>query len=322
MENNNSTKSPAGGALASLFGEAPEKIEKAQIDEIQTPRRQSKRSENVDKLIQANPSLGRAWDRMEKNYKDFPYQELPTQEGESVIKRALRGLERQMNESEPTIQPRPPLKTDWIYGDESPDQRLGDVEDVVIKSTQMQVEKPAKREEPEQRVFLAFEKVDGVLTIELAWSIQTDRGTTHKGHENVIVMKSGDTGAVGQMREFKELIKGKTVSIWQIPPFYEAMNEFITPEMAPEFEPLHFWLKASGFMRFAMDVYSVEEEERDRLTLDCLRRRFGISAEPFRKNKNAYLLLRLWSMMGRDMISQEKNLAVAPLELDQTPSVD
>jgi len=312
-DNRNYDQKKAAGAVMQALGGKPSESVQVEIDEIQTPRKHPRRTAEVDKLIAANPSLGRAWERMEKNYKDNPYQELPkVGQGNSVIKRAIEGLNRHMTEQDPLIKARDEMDTTWIYGRESR-PAIVDVSDALVlerPAAPKPASKPSAADAPEKLAFLAFDKRDGVLTIELAWSVQSERGTRHLGE--VIELRSGDPKAIDQMRVFREKVEGKRVNIWDIPPFFQAMDEF----MAPEFEPLHLWLKATGLMRFSMGLYSVDEVDRERLSLGCLCRRFVVSLEEHRKNKNAFMLLRLRSMMDGDLINRAKNKPVAPLELD------
>lgn len=285
------------------------------VDEIQAPRRAPVKSAGVEKMIADIPALGRAWERMEKNHKDNPYQDLPEGGDDSPIGRALRGVQQWNADGgaaggggAPAL-PLPTLDTSWIYGAEPARFDTAGAEDA-----RMVAPDAAASGDQDAPVFLFFEQSEGRLSIELAWAEQTARGS--KMHDRLIVLEEGSDTVLAGLRAFKELARGKRIHVWEIPPFFQAITGYIQPAFHDEFEPLNLWTKFSGVMRWAQRLYSVGESDLERFTLDTMLRRFPTSLEKHRGGKRAFQLLRLHGSMSRDLVNKSMGRDVAPIELD------
>jgi hypothetical protein len=320
MDDKNTLINEVLGISLSTTGAGADHVEKAQIDEIQIPRRAPVKSTGVEKMIESNPALGRAWDRMEKNQKDFPYQEESTKEGGSTFFRAKNAVAMFKRDTDQSDTPMEPLNTAWIYGEGAPGAaRSTEIREMEVVERAPTLPRPAAAgEEPLARVFLAFTNEGDKLTLELAWSTTTVHGS--KMHERVIELTRGSVDVVENLREFRALVDGKRVNMWLVPPFFEAANPFLADHSA-EFEPLHQWLKVTGLHPWCMTSYSVEWAESDRLTVGTLTRRFSLAEESTRKAKRAFLLLRARSMCDRDLSNRARGLAVAPMSLDAEPAL-
>lgn len=307
--------SPEEAADRAMLTIEAETIGTAQVDEIQISRRAPKLTGEIERMIAVNPSLGRAWSRMEKNYQDAPYQEESPKETASIFAQALisvkAAVERNNQESGVPTQTRAPLQTGWIYGEKGKegDKGLANVEDAVEISPSL---KPTIPKQPEN-MFLTFAPSDRGLTIELAWTVTNSQGS--KTHARIVELTIGAPDTLETLRAFRAQVQGKRVNMWDIQGFYSAMNPFLDPHK-DEFEPLHEWLSTTGVRNLACNVYAVDNADITRVSVKTLARRFTLSEQPWQKAKSASLLLRIRDLMDRDICNRHSGNAVEPLALD------
>lgn len=319
MDEKRQSQDDAGALARSLITGASETPpERATVDEIQIPRRKPVMTDDVRARIEKNPSLGRQWERMMKGYEEFPYQQTAPDAAQSEIKRGLLGVLRHMDDSAAggnsvPLADKPALDTSWIHGNAPDHDRLAaPIEDarIVERSAPAPAAQATARQASVVEMFVCSTSAPGQLTIEVAWIAQGERGDRFM--EQVIVLSQGDPELARSLSQFRALVEGKRVNLWDIPSFFKEIGPFLTPD----FEPLHLWLDVTGFHKWALGRYSVELDDMDRVTMATFERRFGVRREAHRKAPRASQFCRIRGRVDLDVLNKKRGRAVAPLELD------
>lgn len=314
-QDDNRMKAAALSALTPLSG-ASERVEEARVDEIQIPRRAPVRGAEVDHKLSGNAGLERAWERLEKNHKDFKYQVEAPKSGESPIKRALRGVEQIMRDNEPPLERPPAADTSWIYGGADDGRGTVDAEDVEF--SEAPANSAPKRPDEQPPVFAVFDRIGETLRIELAWTIETSSGAKHR--DRAIELELGSVDALEGLREMRSIVDSHRIFVWDVQGFFRAIQPHLDGNPSAELGPLHLWGGFSGLRTYATNLYGVGDFESHRLTVDTLLRRFPTTLESHRAAPRAFQLLRLHGRMMMEMVNRTKGRDVAPLELDpETP---
>jgi hypothetical protein len=310
-------KSNTPSALERIFGiepsasvEGPVGVETA--DELLIPRKGLATGEHARKLVSESAPLARAWARFEANLESHPDQELPPKVAIEPVARGLRAVRAHIAGLADGTRPECiELNSDWVFGREPKRRPAGDVEDAVPAS-KLGIEGPsAPAEQIERDIYMAWSLEESALRIELAWGAPEAGSTAVRWQKWFGIFSPEVESNERLFDELRDKLQGNHMNAWYVPDLYVAMARFL-PQGYPAMGdwPLSH---ATSLRTFACAFYSVDPKDRERLTVEMMKKRFSLREMPTSENRAAFLLLRLHQSIEADRVNRERGKSVAPL---------
>lgn len=297
-------------------------VARAPVDEVQIPRPVPVPDESFTRVMETSQVVARAWQRIERQYKAYPYEEAAPDTVIQAARDAARSAEDWNNEQGHTVEhlvvpPHP------VFEALAPSQGTDlDIEDAPIKSdragdfsggrTRVLGSALPSSYKPERNIYVhLLEHEEGGYVLECAWRSVEQGVQLIKDHS--IRLDEHDPQLNERLYEMRGLFEPATLYVWDVPALFKAVGSVA----GAGYQPLYEWLRTKSLLDITKTMYQVAPQYIAQLSIGVLTRRFRISATLHERSKarNAIVLMLCHENIVREVMQLQEGKTVVPLDL-------
>lgn len=306
----------------------PDEVLPAPVDEVQIPRPVPVPDAQFVRVIETNPVVARAWERIERQYKAFPYEEAAPATVIQAAADAARSAADWNNEQgfgvdQMVVAPHPIFAALEEGGLEDEG-----IEDVHVKSdpawdtqvrTRVQGTALPSGYKPERNVYVHLRvQEEGGYVLECAWRTVEHGAQMIKDH--CIALSAEDAQLNERLYEMRGLLEPATLYVWDVPALFKAVGSLADAR----FQPLYQWLRTKSLMDITKTMYQVTPAQIPLLSVSALARRFRLSPTLYERSaaRSAIVLMLCHENIVREVMQLQEGKTVVPLDLRPSDAHD
>jgi hypothetical protein len=301
----------------------PAEVHSAPVDEVQIPRPVPVPDAAFLRVIETIPVVARAWQRMERQYKAYPYEEAAPQTVIQAAADAAQGasdwnISQGFMVDQLQVPPHAIFEAleESAYDDE-------DVTDVPVKTrsggfsesmlhTRVLGTPLPSGYKPERSVYVHLrQETPDCYVLECAWRSVENGVQLIKEH--CIELLRDDPMLQERLQEMRTLLEPATLYVWDVPALFKAVGGLAHER----FQPLYQWLRTKSLLDITKTMYQVGTEQLSLLTVGVLSRRFRLSPAVYERSRarGAVVLMLCHENIVREVTQLQEGKTVVPLDL-------